>query len=351
MPPGASGRAGESNTKRAERRERRATGRAIPGVRFPEAIVRGDLGHGGRRRIGHSQRSAGQMHSAKPQISPRAHAQILLTAGAEGAVRCSRGRAEFRHIQGAIRVRVQHLFQPPHDPCVAVMGPSGGTTLSAADARNHRVLKALLKRPSYLGMGQDAWGRLGEVAGRFLTLLGAALASADTFEARLSLPLTGQDRYSRESGAQKIRAASPLGTKTRRHAGARRDDGDPRRARKHHRWRPPYAQKWPWRRLCSMLRKRATLEQPRLSLWRRRRRHIGARRVTGKKADNGTETGNRLPAGGNQIRTRGPVSGGEPARTNELSSHHNCGGRSELSPNLMRDERLQFLPQHRRDPG
>jgi hypothetical protein len=41
----------------------------------------------------------------------------------------------------------------------------------------------------------------------------------------------------------------------------------------------------------------------------------------------------------------------EPARTNELSSHHNCGGRSELSPNLMRDERLQFLPQHRRDPG
>jgi hypothetical protein len=45
------------------------------------------------------------------------------------------------------------------------------------------------------------------------------------------------------------------------------------------------------------------------------------------------------------------VSGGEPARTNELSSHHNCGGRSELSPNLMRDERLQFLPQHRRDPG
>jgi len=59
----------------------------------------------------------------------------------------------------------------------------------------------------------------------------------------------------------------------------------------------------------------------------------------------------RLAAGGNRIRTRGPMSGGEPARTNELSSHHNCGGRSELSPNLMRDERLQFLPQHRRDPG
>jgi hypothetical protein len=57
------------------------------------------------------------------------------------------------------------------------------------------------------------------------------------------------------------------------------------------------------------------------------------------------------PLEGNRIRTRGPVSGGEPARTNELSSHHNCGGRSELSPNLMRDERLQFLPQHRRDPG
>src|ERR1700738_3903344 len=59
----------------------------------------------------------------------------------------------------------------------------------------------------------------------------------------------------------------------------------------------------------------------------------------------------RLTAGGNRIRTRGPMSGGEPARTNELSSHHNCGGRSELSPNLMRDERLQFLPQHRLDPG
>src|SRR6202163_1017989 len=58
-----------------------------------------------------------------------------------------------------------------------------------------------------------------------------------------------------------------------------------------------------------------------------------------------------LPAGGSRIRTRGPVPGGEPARTNELSSHHNCGGRSELSPNLMRDERLQFLLQHRRDPG
>src|SRR5438067_4942410 len=26
----------------------------------------------------------------------------------------------------------------------------------------------------------------------------------------------------------------------------------------------------------------------------------------------------RLPAGGNRIRTRGPMSGGEPARTNEL---------------------------------
>ena len=30
-----------------------------------------------------------------------------------------------------------------------------------------------------------------------------------------------------------------------------------------------------------------------------------------------------------------PCRGGEPARTNELSSHHNCGGRSELSPNLI----------------
>jgi hypothetical protein len=29
-----------------------------------------------------------------------------------------------------------------------------------------------------------------------------------------------------------------------------------------------------------------------------------------------------------------------------VSSHHNCGGRSELSPNLVKDERLQFLPQH-----
>src|SRR5580700_4072093 len=54
----------------------------------------------------------------------------------------------------------------------------------------------------------------------------------------------------------------------------------------------------------------------------------------------------RLSAGGNRIRTRGPVSGGEPATTNELSSHHNCGGRSELSPNLMRDEpnHLQEFP-------
>ena len=52
-------------------------------------------------------------------------------------------------------------------------------------------------------------------------------------------------------------------------------------------------------------------------------------------AQNGAEVRTRLSAGGNRIRTRGPVSGGEPARTNELSSHHNCGGRSELSPNLM----------------
>src|SRR6202040_607389 len=60
----------------------------------------------------------------------------------------------------------------------------------------------------------------------------------------------------------------------------------------------------------------------------------------------GASSHETLSAGGNRIRTRGPVSGGERARTNELSSHHNCGGRSELSPNLMRDERLQFLLQH-----
>jgi hypothetical protein len=70
---------------------------------------------------------------------------------------------------------------------------------------------------------------------------------------------------------------------------------------------------------------------------------------TGSKPETRVHEG--LFAGGNRIRTRGPVAGGEPARTNELSSHHNCGGRSELSPNLMRDERLQFLPQHRLDPG
>jgi hypothetical protein len=63
------------------------------------------------------------------------HAKRRLTAGAEGAVRCSRGRAEFRYVQGAIRVRLEHLFQSPHYSCVAVMGAAGLTAFSAADAR------------------------------------------------------------------------------------------------------------------------------------------------------------------------------------------------------------------------
>src|SRR5580692_2756414 len=45
------------------------------------------------------------------------------------------------------------------------------------------------------------------------------------------------------------------------------------------------------------------------------------RRARGTSSYAESQVRNRLSAGGNRIRTRGPVSGGEPARTNELFSH------------------------------
>ena len=93
---------------------------------------------------------------------------MLLAAGAEGAVRCSGGGANFRHIKGAVGVGLQHLFQSPQYRRVAVMGAAGLGGLSATDTGNHRVHQGLLQRPSYLGVGQDVGGSLGEVAGRFM---------------------------------------------------------------------------------------------------------------------------------------------------------------------------------------
>jgi hypothetical protein len=48
------------------------------------------------------------------------------------------------------------------------MDAAGLGSLSTTDARNHRVHKALLQCPSYLGLCQNVRGGLGEVAGRFM---------------------------------------------------------------------------------------------------------------------------------------------------------------------------------------
>ncbi len=93
---------------------------------------------------------------------------MFLAAGAEGAAGCPRGRAELRHVQGAIGVCLQQLFQSPHYHCVAVVGAAGLGGLSATQARHHRLHKALLQRPGYLGVCQDVRRGLGEMAGRFM---------------------------------------------------------------------------------------------------------------------------------------------------------------------------------------
>lgn len=104
---------------------------------------------------------------------------MLLAAGAQSAVRCPRGRAEFRRIEGSIGICLQQLFQTPHYRCVAAPGAAGLSGHAATDARNHRVHEGLLQRPSDLGLYQDVGGSFGEVAGRFMQTSTAAIRGVE----------------------------------------------------------------------------------------------------------------------------------------------------------------------------
>jgi hypothetical protein len=81
---------------------------------------------------------------------------MLVAAGAERSLRYLDRPAQFRQIQGPIGVGLQKLLKSLHYHCVAVMGATALGGLSATQARDHRVDKSLLQRPSYLGVGQDA---------------------------------------------------------------------------------------------------------------------------------------------------------------------------------------------------
>jgi hypothetical protein len=85
----------------------------------------------------------------------RAHAQILLAAGAGRAVRYPRRRTEFQEIERAIKVGLQDIFQPPHHHSVAVTGIASLGGRCATDAGHHRVQKALLHGLGHLGSRQE----------------------------------------------------------------------------------------------------------------------------------------------------------------------------------------------------
>src|SRR5262249_22832929 len=92
---------------------------------------------GGCRRIGHSQRPAGQMHPPQPKVACRAHPELLMAEDAKRAVRYGGCCAEARQMQSTVGVRLEEIFQSPHDSRVPPVSTANLDPLALAQALDH----------------------------------------------------------------------------------------------------------------------------------------------------------------------------------------------------------------------
>ena len=84
---------------------------------------------------------------------------MLLAAGAEGAVRCSGGRAEFRDIECSIGIFLYRSAKPTHNDRVVSLRRPVLADLPAAESIDHCFDHRLLETARCLGMGDD-FGRV-----------------------------------------------------------------------------------------------------------------------------------------------------------------------------------------------
>src|SRR5262249_1258817 len=98
----------------------------------------------GCRRIGHSQRSTGQMHAPQPKVACRAHPEMLMAEDAKAAVRGRGCCAEVRQMQSRVGVGLEEIFQPSHDSCVPPVNAANFDPLTLAQALDHYPDQRLL---------------------------------------------------------------------------------------------------------------------------------------------------------------------------------------------------------------
>src|SRR5262245_44196518 len=91
---------------------------------------------------------------------------MLLAAGAEGAVRCSAGRAEFRDIERSIGIFLHRSAKPAHYNRVVPLRRPILVDLPVAEAIDHGFDHQLLETARGLWMGDDFGGVLRQLRSR-----------------------------------------------------------------------------------------------------------------------------------------------------------------------------------------
>src|SRR5215472_3751750 len=113
---------------------------------LPEPVAGGELGDGGAAGAALAQRSAQQVHPAEQQVVLWPHAQMLLAARQERALRCADRAAQLRDVDRLARRTLDDVMKPPHDRrvlprCRPVLIQVSGD--EAIDHRSdHRLLEA-----------------------------------------------------------------------------------------------------------------------------------------------------------------------------------------------------------------
>src|SRR5215472_9648931 len=82
-------------------------------------------------------RSPGQMHAPQPKIACRTHPEMLMAEDAKRAVRYGGSCAEVRQVQSAVGVRLEEIFQSPHDSRVPPVSTANLNPLAFAQTLDH----------------------------------------------------------------------------------------------------------------------------------------------------------------------------------------------------------------------
>lgn len=106
-------------------------------VELPEAVERGDLGHGRIGRGAPAQRPPNHVHPAQQQVVLGTHAQMFLAAGIQGPKRCADLLAQLGNVKWFVEVLFGDLMEPTHDRGLPPRRRSVLVDLSVAEAMDY----------------------------------------------------------------------------------------------------------------------------------------------------------------------------------------------------------------------